>query len=130
MKGKTQTGKPNMKRIFVVAILISAFIGTLVILSGCAVAPRRRRVRTVVVKDASGVDVIYVQKAPPKAKAEARSKKPNAKAIWVPGHWQWRGNKYVWVSGRWDANPRGKTWVPGHWEKRPRGWVWVSGKWR
>jgi hypothetical protein len=129
MKGRTRVGKPGMKRILVVTVLVGAFICTLVILSGCAVTPRRR-VRTVVVKDASGVDVVYVQKAPPKPKAEVRSKKPSAKAIWVPGHWQWRGNKYVWVSGRWDANPRGRTWVPGHWEKRPRGWVWVSGKWR
>jgi hypothetical protein len=130
MESKTRTGKPGMKRIFVVAILISAFIGTLVVLSGCAVVPRRRRVRTAVIKDASGVDVVYVQKAPPKAKAEVRPKKPGAKAIWVPGHWQWKGNKYVWVSGHWDANPRGRTWVPGRWEKRPRGWVWVSGHWR
>lgn len=130
MKSETRTGKPSMKRILLVAVLVSAFVGTLVILSGCTVVPRRRRVRTVIVKDASGVDVVYVQKAPPKPKAEVRPRKPSANAIWVPGHWQWRGSKYVWVSGRWDANPRGRTWVPGHWEKRSRGWVWVSGRWR
>lgn len=129
MRGKTRTREPSMKHILVVVILVSVFVSTLVILSGCAVVPGHR-VRTVVVKDASGVDVVYVQKAPPKAKAEVRPKKPNAKAVWVPGHWQWRGNKYVWVSGHWETNARGRTWVPGRWEKRPRGWVWVSGHWR
>lgn len=125
MSGKWQ-------RVLVASFLIGAFIGTLIIVSGCAIVPRRRRrTKIVAVSDAAGsVDVVYVQKAPPKPKKEVRSKKPNKTAIWVPGHWKWNGRKYVWKSGHWEVKPGGKTWTPGHWEKRGRGWVWVKGRWR
>jgi hypothetical protein len=135
MKDRTWLRESGMsgkwERFFVVTLLIGAFIGTLIVVNGCAVVPGRRRVRTVAVRGPDGsVDVVYVQKAPPKPKAEVRPRKPNPKAVWIPGYWRWAGGKYVWTSGHWDTNPRGKTWVPGHWEKRPGGWVWVSGRWR
>ena len=121
------------ERILVVALLVGALVGTLIVVSGCTVIPgrRRRRGRTVVAaKTPGGVDVVYIKKAPPKPKVEVRSKKPNKKAIWVPGHWQWNGRKYVWKSGHWGVRPGGKTWVTGHWQKSPRGWKRVPGHWR
>ena len=115
------------KSIVVVALLFAM----MVTVTSCAVTPHRRRHRAVaVVNPAGAVDIVYVQKAPPKLKVETRPNKPNAKAVWVSGYWQWRGGKYVWTSGHWDRNPRGSAWIPGHWDKRPRGWVWVPGHWK
>ena len=118
------------KHIVVMTLLI-ATVGSLIVVSGCAVVPRRRRVKTVVVaKPSASIDVVYVQNAPPKPLVETRPERPGKEAVWMPGYWRWNGHKYVWVSGRWEAKPRGRVWMPGHWEKKPRGWVWVPGQWR
>ncbi|MBD3334405.1 MAG: hypothetical protein GF355_02720 [Candidatus Eisenbacteria bacterium] len=42
---------------------------------------------------------------PPPAKVEVRPARPHARAVWVPGHWKWRGRA------------RGYVWVPGHWKR-------------
>ena len=115
--------------IFVVSLLVM-----LTVLNGCAIiAGRRRPVRhraVVVTEPAASVEVVYIRKAPPRPIVEKRPKRPNKNAMWIPGHWQWRGGKHVWVSGHWDKKPRGEAWVPGKWVKKPRGWVWVPGHWR
>jgi hypothetical protein len=74
-----------MKRL---GILISLFLLVLCS-SGCA-----RRV------------VVYEQPAPPPSRVEIRTAAPCRGAVWVPGHWNWRGRG------------RGHVWAPGHW-KRP-----------
>lgn len=121
----------SWERILITALLVGAFAGTLILVNGCAVVPRRRRSRVVMVADAAGgVDVVYVKKTPPKARVKVRPARPGKAAVWVPGHWQWNGRKYVWKKGHWNTRPGGKTWAPGHWEKRSRGHVWVKGHWR
>ena len=57
--------------------------GVAIELSGCATAP-----------------------PPPPLQAEVRPLAPHAAAVWVPGHWQWKGRA------------RGHVWVPGHWKAR------------
>jgi len=73
---------------------------------------------------------VYVGTPPPAARHEVRPGKPFPNAFWIPGHWEWRGNKYVWKSGYWTKAVRGKKWVAGHWSKTPRGYVWIKGHWR
>ena len=40
---------------------------------------------------------------PPPTRVEVRPARPGAKAVWVPGHWKWKGKKkgYVWIQGHW-----------------------------
>jgi len=98
-------------------VVVTLLFAMLVAVTSCAVTPRRRRGRAIaVVKPTGAVDVVYVQKAPPKPRSEVRSKRPGPKAVWVGGHW--------------DRNPRGNAWIQGHWEKKPRGWAWVPGHWK
>ncbi len=47
----------------------------------------------------------YVQPPPPPARVEVRSRKPHKRAVWIAGHWAWRGRR------------AGYVWVPGHWKK-------------
>ena len=118
---------PRVRRSIAIMLALVLMTALFAIVQGCA----PRRARTVVVASSDGsVDVIYVQKAPPLVKAEVRPAKPTPKAVWIPGRWQWRGNKYVWVAGYWDKKPRGKGWAVGHWDKRPSGWMWVPGHWK
>jgi hypothetical protein len=72
---------------------------------------------------------VVVRSAPPEPRMETRPAAPNARAVWIDGHWKWNGRRYVWQSGHWEGNPKG-TWVPGHWKKTPRGHVWVKGHWK
>lgn len=128
LKERWMSGKRG--RILTASLLVAALVGTLIVVDGCAIVPRRRRHVVAVTTPAVGVDVVYVQKAPPKARTEVRPKKPDKNAVWIPGHWQWNGREYVWEAGHWETRPGGKDWIPGHWEKRHRGWVWVQGHWR
>ena len=77
-----------------------------------------------------GCGPTVVVKKPPPPKTEVRPAKPWSNAVWISGHWSWRGGRYVWVSGHWAKHKLGKSWVAGHWAKRGRGWVWVKGHWR
>ena len=73
--------------------------------------------------------VVVVRKAPPTPRVEVRTARPGPRAVWIDGHWKWKGKRYVWVKGRWVKNPKG-VWVPGHWKKTRRGHVWVKGYWK
>jgi hypothetical protein len=41
---------------------------------------------------------------PPPPKVEVRPPRPHARAVWVPGHWKWKGRR------------AGHVWIPGHWK--------------
>jgi hypothetical protein len=44
---------------------------------------------------------------PPSALAEIVPEQPRSDAIWVDGHWVWRGRYYVWERGGWVVPPEG-----------------------
>jgi hypothetical protein len=74
--------------------------------------------------------VVYVRKAPPRARMDVRPAKPFSSAIWISGYWRWNGRQYIWITGKW-AKPRyGKVWVNGHWKRTNRGWHYIPGHWR
>src|SRR5207253_1704453 len=54
-----------------------------------------------------------------------------ANVQWVPGYWQWDGDKkdFVWVSGFWRDMPAERRWVMGYWAQTAEGWRWVNGHW-
>jgi hypothetical protein len=47
---------------------------------------------------------------------------PRPGYAWVPGYWDWRGNRHVWVNGSWVRER------PGYHYSRP-GWVSHDGRW-
>src|SRR5919197_4675511 len=67
---------------------------------------------------------------PPPPQGESPGPPPNPDAVWIPGHWQWRGGKYEWAAGRWETAPPGSSYVPGRHKKTGPGWVWEPGRWR
>ena len=66
---------------------------------------------------------------PPPPHVEAPPPSPGPDAIWVPGHWTWRGKAWVWDSGRWEK-AHGRSYVPGRYRQTPEGWVHEPGRWQ
>lgn len=55
---------------------------------------------------------------------------PSPEAVWVPGHWSYRGHGYVWISGHWEMPPPySRSYVAGHWERRGHHTYWVESYW-
>ena len=74
---------------------------------------------------------------PPAARAEARSAVRTAGAVWVPGFWNFEGNRmtapragWVWVPGRLETPPMpGAYWDEAHWGYEKEWWSWIPGHW-
>ena len=77
----------------------------------------------------SSAAVIVVQTAPPPPRAE---RMPEARRgyVWVPGYWDWRGNRHVWVKGSWMRERRGYTYQQPKWEERDGHWQMQRGNWK
>ncbi len=76
---------------------------------------------------------VYIDREPPAPIAERPSgRRPNARAVWTPGYWEWEpaNTRFVWVGGSWQVPPAGMAWIPGRWTHGARGWYWTAGGWR
>lgn len=77
-----------MKNRQLIKLLSILFLGVFVIsLSGC---------------------VVMVKHPPrPAIRVEVQPARPGLRAVWVKGHWKWKGHHR---RGRW-------VWIPGHWRR-------------
>jgi hypothetical protein len=73
--------------------------------------------------------VIVVRTAPPAPRVEVA---PQARRghVWVPGHWDWRSNRYVWVRGKYVRERKGYMYDAPSWEERDGRWHRTGGNWR
>src|SRR3990172_10359826 len=51
--------------------------------------------------------------SPPAPQVESPGPPPGPNAVWIAGHWLWRGGLYDWVPGRWENAAPGASYVPG-----------------
>jgi hypothetical protein len=49
---------------------------------------------------------------PPAALAEVVPRFDHDRAVWVDGHWAWRGKKYAWLRGGWVLPRTGARYAP------------------
>jgi WXXGXW repeat (2 copies) len=49
---------------------------------------------------------------PPAAFSEVVPRAPSRDALWIDGHWAWRGRTYVWQRGGWVVAPAGSRFAP------------------
>jgi len=75
----------------------------------------------------AAVDV-FVDVAPPAPRYEVVPA-PRAGHVWIPGYWDWRGNRYVWVRGHWERERHGYYWHPNRWVERDGRWMLERGRW-
>lgn len=71
-------------------------------------------------------DVVRIAPPPPRYEPEPY---PRAGYLWVPGHWEWRGNRYVWESGTWLRERRGYAYQHPQWVHRNGRWHMNDGRW-
>lgn len=71
---------------------------------------------------------IYVRVAPPAPRVEHM---PEARRgyNWVPGYWDWRGNRYQWVAGTWVRERPGYVYHSPQWRERNGRWYMERGRW-
>lgn len=68
--------------------------------------------------------------APPPNRYERQWQQPYPNAVWVPGHNEWRKERYVWVPGYYSYPPRGKKkWVGPNYRHAPNGYYYRPGYW-
>ncbi len=67
---------------------------------------------------------------PPSPVVENPGRAPSPNAVWISGHWEWRGGRYVWAPGHWETAPPGQVYVPGRYKRVGNGWVYEPGRWR
>lgn len=76
-----------------------------------------------------GAEVVVAQPPPP-PQVEVIPVAPSPAYIWIGGAWAWHG-RWVWEGGHYALPPRhGAVWVPHHYEKRGNSHVWIAGGWR
>jgi hypothetical protein len=71
---------------------------------------------------------IIVRRAPPPMRDEA-APPPRRGHVWVPGYWDWRGNRHVWVNGTFVRERRGYVYRQPTWQERDGRWVYSRGGW-
>ena len=77
-----------------------------------------------------GVAAEVARKSPPSPMIEIRPTAPGPDHAWVPGRWQWSGERYTWVDGQWKKRPHDlAVWRAGSWQRQGAGWVWRHGLW-
>jgi hypothetical protein len=54
--------------------------------------------------------------APPPTRVEIIPVAPSPNHFWVPGYWQWEGERHRWVDGRWEERRERERWVPHRWD--------------
>jgi hypothetical protein len=59
-------------------------------------------------------DYLPVPYPPPAGFSEVVPPTPNREALWVDGHFAWRGRAYVWQRGGWVLPPKGARFAPWH----------------
>jgi WXXGXW repeat (2 copies) len=70
-----------------------------------------------------------VMVAPPPARVEVIGTPPSPEYVWMPGYWNWVGDRHVWVAGRWSPPKPGRHWVADQWVRQGDGWRMKAGHW-
>jgi hypothetical protein len=78
------------------------------------------------VSDQRGYDVIRI--APPEPRYE-RIPRARHGYVWVPGYWNWRGNRHEWVRGTWMPERPGYVYAQPSWRQRDGQWYLEQGRW-
>lgn len=71
-------------------------------------------------------NLIRVAPPPPRYEREPRARRGY---VWVPGYWNWRGNRHEWVRGNWMRARPGYEYAQPSWRQRDGQWYFEQGRW-
>ena len=72
---------------------------------------------------------VAINVAPPAPRME-RAPAPRRGYVWVPGYWNWNGQRHTWVAGNWVRERRGYVYAQPQWVQRENRWELQRGNWR
>ena len=112
-------------RLFIACLLSAASL-----LSGCYGVVRGRVEYRAHMEYAAPRELIIASAPPPVLhRIEARPATPMANAIWVAGHYEWRGH-WQWIPGYWEASRPGYVWMAPVARRHGARIVYYGGYWR
>ena len=71
---------------------------------------------------------VWVREAPPEARVEPAPGERHGYQ-WVPGYWDWRGERHVWHPGAWVRERPGHVYMQPKWVQRDGRWTLQPGSW-
>lgn len=71
---------------------------------------------------------VSINVGPPPLRVE-RMPPPRRGYAWVPGYWDWRGQRHVWIAGNWVRERPGYYYDQPRWVAQNGGWVLQRGHW-
>ncbi len=78
---------------------------------------------------ASAATSITVQIGPPPAPYYEAVPTPRRGQVWLPGHWEWRGNHHAWVAGQFVRARPGYQYVQPTYVRQGNRWDYRAGYW-
>lgn len=54
---------------------------------------------------------------------------PRVGYLWVPGCWEWQGNRHVWIGGHYIREKHHHHYQPSYWNERGGRWYYTPGRW-
>jgi hypothetical protein len=110
-------------------LLLSLASLAVVAASGCVVRTGYRATATVKLYEEPTYVVVHQPPPPVRAAVTVQPAAPYPNAVWVPGHYDWRGT-WVWVDGYWEQPRAGYVWTEPVVVRARGGYRYHAGYWR
>ena len=80
--------------------------------------------------DLGPVRIRIATEAPPRAKYERRTVRPDRDSVWINGYWHRDNDQWSWMSGRWDHRPDPKArWINARYTREGSAWRYEPARW-
>ena len=80
--------------------------------------------------DLGPVHIRIASDAPPKARYETRTARPDRDSVWIKGYWDRQGDQWAWSAGRWDRpSERNARWVNARYQREGSAWRYEPAHW-
>ena len=76
------------------------------------------------------VHIRIANDAPPRARYERRTPRPDRDSVWINGYWDRQGDQWAWSSGRWERpHDRRTRWIRPTYRREGTAWRYEPARW-
>ena len=77
-----------------------------------------------------GLEIRIATTAPPHARHEVISQRPDHDSVWIKGYWHWEGDRWGWTNARWERpGQKSHTWVAARYVREGKAWRYEPPHW-
>jgi WXXGXW repeat (2 copies) len=104
-------------------VLKSMILTSLVVLAAAPASPQIRA-------EIGPLRIRIATDAPPRARYERRTVRPDRDSVWINGYWDRQGDQWAWSTGRWERpHDRRDRWVRARYRREGRAWRYEPAHW-